>query len=71
MLMVAVALIYAMFLKTQTKPEELPPELVQSSPAAVDAHAPQRAHDPYKEAMDRAHAAAAAMKAQHADADAF
>ena len=70
MLMVAVALIYAMFLKTQTKPEELPPELVQSSPAAV-AHGPQRAHDPYKEAMDRAHAAADAMKAQHADADSF
>ncbi len=35
MLMVTVALIYAMFLKTQTKPEELPPELVQSSPAAA------------------------------------
>ena len=70
MLLVAVALIYAMFLKTQTKPEELPPELVPSSPAAV--HAPQRAHDPYKEAMDRAHAAADAMQAQHKqDADSF
>ena len=71
MLMVAVALIYAMFLKTQTKPEELPPELVQASPTAVTTPASQRAHDPYKEAMDRAHAAADAMKAQHKDADSF
>ncbi len=70
MLLVAVALIYAMFLKTQTKPDELPPELVQSSPAAVSP-ASRQAHDPYKEAMDRAHAAADAMKAQHKDADSF
>ena len=72
MLMVAVALIYAMFMKTQTKTEELPPDLVQSSPAAVGHHAPQTTHDQYKEAMDRAHAAADAMKAQHKeDADSF
>ena len=76
MLLVTVAVIYLLFLRSQTPSENLPPDLVQSaSPVAAsgEAHAggPQAAHSQYKEAMDRAHAAAKMMQDQHKDADSF
>ena len=70
-LLVGVALIYAMFVQSQTRVAPLPPELVQSGPGASPAPPSRHARDPYKEAMDRAQAAAKAMQAQHADADSF
>ena len=75
MLLVTVAVIYLMFLRSQTPTADLPPDLVQSSaadsvaPGASPAPAVPRAHSQYKEALDRAHAAARQMQAQHAEAD--
>lgn len=76
MLVVVLALAYLLVLRPTTKPEELPPDLVQSGDPAATASAahpgesPQTAHSQYKAAMDRAHAAVQQMQAQHADADA-
>ena len=72
MLVVVLALAYLLAIRPTTKTDPLPPELVETtSPGASPAPAAQHPHDPYKEAMDRAHAAAKQMQAQHADADSF
>ena len=74
MLLVAVVLIYMMFLRSQTPTADLPADLTQSTtPAAPGAPAPAAqggAHSQYKAALDRAHAAARQMQDQHAEADA-
>lgn len=67
MLVVVVALAYLLMLRPQTKTTDLPPDLTQPPTAA--ATGTPSAHSQYKEAMDRAHAAAKQMQAQHADAD--
>ena len=77
MLVVVLALAYLLVLRPQTKTEDLPPDLVETNatpsdaPGAPPAHSPTQAHSQYKEAMDRAHAAAKQMQAQRADADSF
>ena len=68
MLVVVLALAYLLVLRPQTQTADLPPDLVQSPHAAAAAGTPS-AHSQYKEAMDRAHAAAKQMQAQRADAD--
>ena len=75
MLLVTVAVIYLLFLRSQTPSTDLPPDLVQSAataaPGESPGRSPQAAHSQYKEAMDRAHAAAKLMQDQHKDADSF
>lgn len=76
MLLVAVVLIYLMFLRSQTPTADLPPDLVQSgaavsvAPGASPAARVPQAHSQYKAALDKAHAAARQMQDQHAEADA-
>lgn len=66
MLVVVLALAYLLMFRPQNKTvDELPPDLAQ--PQAATSRAP--AHSQYKEAMDRAHAAAKQMQDQRAEAD--
>ena len=62
MLLVTVALCYLLFVHSQTKID----------PVAADPASPAAAttHSQYKEAMDRAHAAAKAMQDERKEADA-
>ena len=74
MLVVILVLAYLLLvLRPQSKPVDLPPDLVEANAAspASPAASPVSVHSQYKEAMDRAHAAAKQMQAAHADADSF
>ena len=66
MLVVVLAFAYLLFLRPQTNPESLTPDLAAPNSAASSG----RAHSQYKEDMDRAQAVAKQMQAQRVEADA-
>ena len=73
MLLVTVAVCYLLFFHSQTKEDNQADAALTadmtgtSSPAA----SPGTAHSQYKEAMDRAHAAAKAMQDERKEADSY
>ena len=70
MLLVVLAVGYLLFFRSQPKASDLPPKEAAASvaPGAKPAATPRTQ---YKEAMDRAHAAAQQMKDGRAEADSF
>lgn len=71
MLLVALTIGYLLFFSTQPRSADLPPaDLTKPEGTAQTVSPSQPMHSQYKEAMDRAHAAADAMQAQRKEADA-
>ena len=68
MLLVTVLICYLLFFHSATKVEN--PSSEALAPGATATGSPSTAHSQYKEAMDRAHAAAKSMQDERREADA-
>ncbi len=69
MLLVTVAVCYLLFFHSQPTVEVIPTD--PAVPGVVAAASPATAHSQYKEAMNRAHAAAKSMQAERKEADSY
>lgn len=72
-LLVALTLGYVLFFRSQTPRTDLPPDLARPGLTTTQTDIPAQgtAHDQYKEAMDRAQAAAKAMQDERKEADSY
>ncbi len=73
MLLVTVAVCYLLFFHSQPTVEVIPTDPASSEGAVAGQHAgsPATVHTQYKEAMNRAHAAAKAMQDERKEADSY
>ena len=69
MLLVTVAVCYLLFFHSQPQTEVIPVDPL--TPAVATAGHPPTVHSQYKEAMDRAHAAAKSIQDERKEADSY
>ncbi len=71
MLLMTVAVCYLLFFHSQPQTEVIPTDPADPAVAGQPAGTPASVHSQYKEAMNRAHAAAKAMQDERKEADSY